>query len=318
MLSLTNFHFLTGEEITAPELKEILVLAQHLKNVRNTSAHTDFARILSNKSIALIFEKPSLRTRVSFSVGVQELGGYSLELQGSQKKNEEPEDAIQVLQGMVHGVMIRTFEHKYLERMLPVAKIPIINGLSDSHHPCQTLADLQTCLQSFGELKGLTIAYIGDGNNILHSLLLIAPLAGVNINYASPSGYQPDQTILVRAQKLAELHGTKIKCSTNPIEAVSGANAVYTDVWTSMGFEKENAERMKAFAGYQLNAELFSKADSKAIVLHCLPMLREQEITSEVADHERSRIFQQAENRLHAQKSLMVGLFNSKKLKSIH
>lgn len=264
---------------------------------------------LAGKTVALVFEKPSLRTRVSFAVGVHELGGLSLELLGAQMKNEEPEDSIRVLQGMVHGVMLRTFSHEKLERMAAHARIPLINGLSDLHHPCQALADLLTMRERWGELKGRTVAYLGDGNNVLHSLLLLAPKAGVNVHFACPVGYEPDPAILARAQAMAQAHGATVTGFALPELAVRGAHAVYTDVWTSMGFEAENERRLRDFAGYQLNLDLLAKAEPGAIALHCLPMIKGQEITADVVEHPCSALFQQAENRLHAQKALMTGLF---------
>jgi ornithine carbamoyltransferase len=299
-------HFLTGEELTQKELLSLIDSAEILRQSRGHEKQN----LLEGKTVALIFEKPSLRTRVSFTVGIQELGGSVIEIQGSQKKNEDPEDAIRVLQGMVHGVMLRTFEHSILERMVAKATVPVINGLSDSHHPCQAIADILTLKQRFGKLKGLKVAYIGDGNNILHSLLLMAPYVGVDVHYACPEGYQPDSEILERAHLRADLGGAKIRKFNTPQAAVAGTHAIYTDVWTSMGFEKENETRLKAFQGYQINIELLAKAHPTAIVLHCLPMIKGQEITNEIVEHPQSALFQQAENRLHAQKSLLVGIFN--------
>lgn len=299
-------HFLTGEELTRAELLSLLEAAESMRAHRGKDLP-----VLAGKSIALIFEKPSLRTRLSFTVGIAELGGSPVELVGSQKKTEEPEDAIRVLQGMVHGVMLRTFEHSTLERMATHATIPIINGLSDSHHPCQALADLQTLLQCFGKLRGLKLAYIGDGNNVLHSLLLLAPFAGVDVHFACPENFQPDPAILARAERRALEGGAEIKRFATPQEAVKGVDALYTDVWTSMGFEKENEARLKAFSGYQVNLDLLRLASPSAIVMHCLPMIRGQEITDEVVEHPRSALFKQSENRLHAQKALLQGLFPS-------
>lgn len=298
-------HFLTGEELSQTELLSLLDLATSLKKTRGRERQS----VLDQKSMALIFEKPSLRTRLSFTVGVQELGGSVVELTGSNKKNEDPEDAIRVLQGMVHGVMIRTFEHSNLERMVTKAKIPVINGLSDSHHPCQAIADLQTLKERFGKLKGLKLAYIGDGNNILHSLMLMLPFVGVDVHYVCPEKYQPDADILKRAQARAEIGGAVIRKFKTPAEAVQNVDALYTDVWTSMGFEAENKERMQAFEGYQINQALLKKAQPSAIVLHCLPMIKGQEITEDVVESENSAIFDQAENRLHAQKALMIGIY---------
>lgn len=306
MLQFKTKHFLTGEELSQKELLDLIETAEDLKKTRGFEKQN----LLHDKTVALIFEKPSLRTRLSFSIGVQELGGQVIELAGSQKKNEEPEDAIRVLQGMVHGVMLRTFEHATLERMVSKAKIPVINGLSNSHHPCQALADLQTLKQRFGKLKGLKLAYIGDGNNVLHSLLLMMPFVGVDVHYACPEGYEPDAEILERAQKRAQLGGASIKKFKTPQEAVTNTDAIYTDVWTSMGFEAENAKRMQAFEGYQINKSLLARANPGAIVLHCLPMIKGQEITEDVVELPQSALFEQAENRLHAQKALMIGLYN--------
>lgn len=307
MLQFESMHFLTGEELSQKEILSLLAAAENMRLRRGQKSPSP----LKNKTVALMFDKPSLRTRVSFTVGVQELGGHVFELLGSQKKNEEPEDTIRVMQGMVHGVMMRTFDHRYLERMASKATIPVINGLSDSHHPCQAIADLLTLFQRFGHLQGLKLAYIGDGNNVLHSLLLLAPFIGVDVHYACPAGYQPDEKILARARARAKIGQARVKCFASPEEAVKGASAVYTDVWTSMGQEAENKIRLEAFKGFQLNEDLFAKALPNAIAMHCLPMVRGQEITEGVAEHPRAALFQQAENRLHAQKALMVGLFQA-------
>lgn len=309
MLNFKTQHFLTGEELSQKELLNLIDGAELLRKTRGLEKH----QTLLDKSIALVFEKPSLRTRVSFTVGVQELGGAVVELTGSQKKNEDPEDTIRVLQGMVHGVMVRTFEHEILERMVSRATIPVINGLSDLHHPCQALADLQTLKQYFGKLKGLKLAYVGDGNNVLHSLLLLLPFAGVDVHYSCPVGHEPDSSILERAHLRAAQAGAKIKKFATAAEAVAGTNAIYTDVWTSMGFETEDKslqqQKINKFEGYQVNLELYAKAAPGAIVMHCLPMVKGQEITAEMAEHSHSALFSQAENRLHAQKALMMGLF---------
>jgi ornithine carbamoyltransferase len=212
---------------------------------------------------------------------------------------------------MLHGVMLRTFDHSTLERMASVSRIPIINGLSDTHHPCQAIADLLTMYQRFGRLQGLKLAYLGDGNNVLNSLLLLAPFLGVDVHYACPEGYLPDPEILKRAEARAKQSGAEIRAFTKPQDAVVGTHAVYTDVWTSMGFEAENAKRVAALKDFQLNLPLFQQALPNAIALHCLPMVRGQEITSDVVEHPRSALFQQAENRLHAQKALLAGLFQA-------
>jgi ornithine carbamoyltransferase len=313
MLSLSTSHFLTGEELSRAELHQLLETAIWLKKNRNQEP----SDTLKGKTLALIFEKPSLRTRVSFTVGIQELGGNVIELTSDHKKNEDPEDTIRVLQGMVHGVMLRTHQHEILERMTTKAKIPVINGLSDLHHPCQAIADLQTLLEKFGQLKDLTLTYIGDGNNVLHSLLLLLPYLGVNLNYSCPEGFEPSQEILLRAKHRALETDARIQNFSTASEAARGAQAIYTDVWTSMGFENsdkwESEKRLKSFKNYKLNSELYSMAAPGAIIMHCLPMVRGQEITSEMAEHTNSALFDQAENRLHAQKALLMGLFSERK-----
>lgn len=307
MLQLNSMHFLTGEELSREELTQLIFAAEELRQSRDLGQ----LDVLQGKTVALLFDKPSLRTRVSFTVGVQELGGQVFELLGSQKKNEDPEDSIRVLQGMVHGVMVRTFDHEILERMVSKATIPVINGLSDSHHPCQALADLLTIYQRFGKFKGVKLCYVGDGNNVLHSLLLLAPFLGVDVRYACPEGYQPDSAIVARARQRAIQAGAHIRKFKTAELAARGTHVLYTDVWTSMGQEQENEKRLQAFAGYQINRELYNRAHSSAIVMHCLPMVKGQEITAEMVEHPASRLFQQAENRLHAQKALMIGLFRA-------
>ncbi|MBL7543872.1 MAG: ornithine carbamoyltransferase [Bdellovibrionaceae bacterium] len=312
MFKIKSLHFLTGEELTHPELVDLLQVAEELRKSRGTKK----LNTLQNQTMALIFEKPSLRTRLSFSVGVQELGGQVVELTSSQKKHEDPEDAIRVMQGIVHGVMLRTFAHENLERMAAKATIPIINGLSDLHHPCQALADLQTLLHAFGKLKGLKLAYVGDGNNVLHSLLLLLPMAGVDVHYCCPKGFEPDPFILERAHLRAAQAGSKIRSFKTPKSAVKGVNAIYTDVWTSMGAEDQADGRLQAFTGFQVNAELYSHAAANALIMHCLPMNKGQEISAEMIDHPCSALFQQAENRLHAQKALMLGIWNNLRKRS--
>lgn len=304
MLKLNTKHFLTGEELSQAELTSLLNYAISLKASR-------YQNILHNKTMALLFEKASLRTRMSFTVGIQDLGGRVLEMTSAQKKNETPADTIRVMQGYVDGLMIRTFEHSVLDEMVKYSKIPVINGLSDLHHPCQVLADLQTLLENFGKLAGLKLSYIGDGNNMLHSLLLLAPFLGIDVHYSCPVGYKPDPEILARAEKRASLGQAQIKEFKSPQEAVQDTNAVYTDVWTSMGFEAEQKKRVKSFAGYQLNQELYALASPNALIMHCMPVNEGQEITRDMIEHKNSVLFQQSENRLHAQKALVAGLFNS-------
>lgn len=297
--------FLTGEELSRSELLSLLELAKLLKAQRSKGRSKP---LLSGQQIGLYFEKPSLRTRVSFTVAANELGGNAIEIVGSNVKHEEPEDTIRVLGGYLHALMVRTFEHSSLERMVSKSAIPVINGLSDDHHPCQALADLLTIKEHFPILKGIEIAYVGDGNNVLNSLLLLAPMLGITVRYACPQGYAPKAEIVARAQKRASENGGRVLAFNSPQEAVQGAHAVYTDVWTSMGFEAENEARLKAFAGYQINEELMKFAHPNAIVMHCLPMVRGLEISETLPDAPCSAIFQQSENRLHVQKALLLGL----------
>jgi ornithine carbamoyltransferase len=301
-------HLLTGAELSPSELNGLIDLGDQLREERKRGElRTD----LKGKTLVLLFEKPSLRTHLSFTVAMQELGGTVIESFSLNRKKEEPEDVARVVGGYAHGIMVRTHEHSILERMITKSPAQVINGLSDSHHPCQIFADLLTLKQYFGKLKGLELAYIGDGNNILHSLLLLLPLAGVSVKYACPRGYEPNALILKQAQKLAKETGAKIKACATPTEAAKGVNALYTDVWTSMGFEGEESQREEAFDGYQINAELLALAAPNAIIMHCLPMIRGKEITDEMADHEQSAIFRQSENRLHAQKALLLGLLGT-------
>lgn len=300
-------HFLTGTELERSELLALIEEAENLRVARRTSRSLP---ILAGRTLAMLFEKPSLRTRVSFTLAMQELGGNVIELNASSLKKEEPEDTVRVLEGYCDAIMVRTHGHVALERMARVARIPVINGLSDLHHPCQALADLLTLKQNFGVLKGLKLAYIGDGNNVLNSLLLLAPMLGIEVAYSCPKGFSPNPLILQLAQERARAAGGGITFYSDPRSAATDAHALYTDVWTSMGFEAEGQEREEAFQGFQINAELYARAETGAIIMHCLPMVRGKEITSEMADHSHSRLFQQSENRLHAQKALLARLFH--------
>lgn len=305
MFKLKTKHFLTGEELSVGELNDLIDLALVLKKDRRN-------QFLQNKTIGLLFEKPSLRTRVSFTAGIQEMSGDVIEINSALRKKEKPEHTIKVLQGYLDGLMVRTFEHDILTEMTQHSRIPIINGLSDLHHPCQVIADLMTLKENFKNLSGLKLAYVGDGNNMLHSLMLLLPPLGIDVHYCCPEKFQPDQEIINRAQARAFQTGAQVSAFKTPLKAVQGVHAVYTDVWASMGFEKsaeEEAQHLKNFEGFQLNAQLFSAADQTAVVMHCMPINIDQEITDELINHSRSVLFQQSENRLHAQKALMMGLF---------
>ena len=305
MHKLATKNVLTGTELNHGELEGVIMLAETLKKER---AQGKMRTDLQGKHIALVFDKPSLRTRVSFTVAVEELGGQVIEIASANRKSEEPEDSIRVLEGYVHAAMVRTFEHSILERMASKASIPLVNGLCDTHHPCQAMADILTLKEEYGSLKGLKLAYVGDGNNVLHSLLLLAPFLGAEVAYACPKGYEPSSFIVKHAKVRAKEGGGKITAHVDPTAAVKGAHAIYTDVWTSMGFEAESADREKAFAPYQLNEKLYAHAAENALIMHCMPVVRGKEITDGMVDHPRSALFKQSENRLHVQKALLLGL----------
>jgi len=303
------FHFLTGEELSFEQLNQLLQMAESLKKDRAQGAvRTD----LAHKTLVMIFDKPSLRTRLSFSVAMNELGGVPIESVSSTRKKEEPEDLARVLGGYCHGVMIRTHEHSIAEKLAAHSPVPVINGLSDSHHPCQVLADIFTLKQAFGSVAGLKVTYIGDGNNILHSMLLLMPYLGIHLRYACPAGYEPNAFIVKNAETRARERGGSITAFSDPKAAIEGTHAVYTDVWTSMGFEEQQYDREQAFLGYQLNESLYSHAAPGALIMHCMPMERGKEISETLPDHENSAIFRQSENRLHIQKALLLMLLYAK------
>lgn len=308
MASPTIKHFLTGEELSQAELIQLLETAELFKKDRKAQQASQAYRPLIGKHLAMIFEKPSLRTRLSFTVAMHELGGEVVESTSFTSKKEEPEDLARVLDGYCSGVMFRTNAHETLDRITAKASIPVINGLSDIHHPCQVLADLLTLKEAFGSLKGLPVTYVGDGNNILHSLLLLLPFLGVDLRYSCPPNYEPSAFIVKKAKARMKKGGGSITAIQDPATAVKDTRAIYTDVWTSMGFESEMAEREQAFEGYQVNEDLYGHAASDALIMHCLPMNRGKEISENMADHARSVLFQQSENRLHVQKALLVNL----------
>jgi ornithine carbamoyltransferase len=298
---MTLRHFLSLADYSSPEIQGLLNLAQKVK-----ANPQDFAHAPSGHKLALIFEKPSTRTRVSFQAGILELGGHGLFVSSRDLqlgRGETVMDTAQVLSRYVSGIMARVFAHKTLED-LATGTIPVINGLSDLLHPCQALADLQTLQEHMGTLNGAVLAYVGDGNNVAHSLIHACGRAGVRLRMGCPPGYAPDPKILETARSW----GGDIQVMQDPRQAVDGADAVYTDVWTSMGQEAENKTRLKDLAGYQVNAALFALAKDDAIFLHCLPAHRGEEVTDDIVDHPQSRVFDQAENRLHAQKAVMLHL----------
>lgn len=293
--------FLAIPDFEKDELLGILARARRLKSGEERGAP------LAGKSLAMIFRKSSTRTRVSFEVGMTQLGGHALFLadrDSQMGRGETVHDTAKVLSGYVDGIMIRTFAHAEVEELARHATIPVINGLTDLLHPCQIMADLQAVQEEFGpELEGRTIAWIGDGNNMANSWINAAWRLGFRLQLACPEGYDPDATILERAQA-----GGNVVLTRDPAEAAEGAHVVTTDVWASMGQEEEAQARMKAFAGYTVDNALMERAASDAIFLHCLPAHRGEEVAAEVIDGPRSRVFPEAENRLHAQKAIMVEL----------
>ena len=289
---------LTINDLSVSEINEILKLAGELKEKRQ-----GFGEPLKGKTLGLIFEKPSNRTRVSFEVGITELGGHAIYL-GSYEidlgKRESPKDVAKVLSRYLNGIIARTFSHKTVVELAKYSSIPVINGLTDYQHPCQALSDLFTIKEKKG-LEGITVAFIGDGNNVLNSLLYTCHKMGIKINAACPKGYEPDKDVLKDVAGTAKIFNV-------PGDAVKGADVIYTDVWTSMGQEKEYRKRLKVFKKYQINSELVKLANKDAMVLHCLPAHRGQEITDEVMDGPQSMVLDQAENRLHVQKAILVKL----------
>ncbi len=298
--------FLKVTDFTRQEVIDTIDLAIDMKNDK-----AKYAEALKGKTLALIFEKPSLRTRASFDIGIQQLGGYSLYLSPQEislGKRESVEDIGRVLGRMADGIMIRTFAHSIVDRMAACTKIPIINGLTDYTHPCQAMADFMTIKEIKGSFDGLKLTYVGDGNNVAHSLMFAGARLGVDVTIACPVGFEPNLIAYQEAQEAAKETGAKIVVEHDVVKAVKGSDVVYTDVWASMGQEAEAAERKKIFMPYQVNAELFSNANKDAMFLHCLPAHRGEEVCSDVIDTDASHVFQEAENRLHAQKAVMYQL----------
>ncbi|MDQ7030546.1 MAG: ornithine carbamoyltransferase [Ardenticatenia bacterium] len=299
-------HFLDVYELSREEFWDILSLARRLKaQYREWQQNT---ALLRGYVLGMLFQKPSLRTRVSFEVAMLHLGGQALYLSPNEVQlgqRESVPDVARVLGRYVHAIMARVFSHEHVRQLAHHAGVPVINGLSDYSHPCQALADYFTLWERWGTLEGRTLAWVGDGNNVLHSLLHGAPLAGVNVRVATPPGYEPDEG----AVDVARRGGVDVLLTNDPREAVRGADAIYTDVWASMGQEAERAERLRVFPPYQVNQALLeASGNPDVVVLHCLPAHRGEEITDDVADGPHSLLWDQAENRLHAQKGLLVWL----------
>jgi ornithine carbamoyltransferase len=303
MTQLKGRDLLSVADLSSQEIQELLQLAKDLK--------TGEKKIVCNKVLGLLFYKASTRTRVSFSVAMYQLGGQVIDLNPSvtQVGRGEPiEDTARVLDRYLDILAIRTFKQEDLQTFADYAQIPLINALSDLEHPCQILADLLTIQESFGSLSGLTLTYVGDGNNVAHSLLLGGALMGLNVRVTSPEGFLPDAEVVAKAKQIGSNSGAEIIVTQDPIDAVSGAQVLYTDVWASMGQEDSADSRIPIFQPYQVNDRLLSYADRQAIVLHCLPAHRGEEITEEVLEGKQSLVWDQAENRMHAQKALIASL----------
>ncbi len=295
--------FISIRDLTHEQLLKLIDLALHIK-----ATPSAYAYALKGLTLAMIFEKPSLRTRVTFDVGMHQLGGHSLYLSPAEisiGKRESVHDVARNLERMVDAIMIRTFAHSTVEELAKHACIPVINGLSDFSHPCQALADYLTVLEIVGRLKGSKLAFLGDGNNVARSLVFAGALLGVDVAVATPKGYELDEPSAEWARARNAEYGGKLTLTHDPAEAVAKADVVYTDVWASMGQESETAERAKIFRPYAVTAKLFAKASERAIFLHCLPAHRGEEVAADVIDGPRSFVFQQAENRLHVQKAVL-------------
>ncbi len=303
---MKNKDLLSLRDFSTEEIRELLSESFEIK------AHPEkYTDSLKGKALALIFEKPSLRTRVTFDVGIHQLGGYSVYLSPAEinlGKRESVRDVAKNLERMVQGIMVRTFAHEIAVQLAEQAGIPVINGLTDFSHPCQALADYMTILEVKEDFHGLKLAYVGDGNNVAHSLIYGATRIGIHIALATPAGYEPSPEVVAWAKDHAGETGARIQVMRDANAAVENADVVYTDVWTSMGQEAQTERRRDIFQRYQVNEDLFHHARSNAIFMHCLPAHRGEEVTDGVIDSDGSVVFQQAENRLHAQKAVLLAL----------
>ncbi|PRR92042.1 MULTISPECIES: ornithine carbamoyltransferase [unclassified Bacillus (in: firmicutes)] len=296
--------FLSLKDFSINDIAYLIEKAEEMKQ-------NPYQDLFKGKTLAMIFEKSSTRTRVSFEAGMTQLGGHALFLSSNDLqigRGETISDTAQVLSGYVDGIMIRTFEHEKVEELAQYASIPVINGLTDYSHPCQALADLLTIKEAKGTLKGVKVAYIGDGNNVAHSLMVGCAQLGCDIVVASPKGYEPLQEVTDTAREFAKQSGAEVIVTTDPIAAVQDADVIYSDVFTSMGQEAETEKRLAEFKEYQVNDELMRHAAKDYIFLHCLPAHRGEEVTADIIDGPHSKVFQQAENRLHVQKALIKEL----------
>ena len=297
-------HFIRDDDITWEEQAEILAMARELK-----TNPAGFRQKLAGRTLGMLFSKSSTRTRVSFEAGMIQLGGHALFLPATSSqfgRGEPPRDTAQVLSRYLDLIMVRTHSHQELRELAEHSNVPVINGLDELYHPCQALADLQTIEERRGTLVGQTIAYVGDGNNVAHSLMIASMMAGVSVKVITPRGYEPDPDAVKRAHAVAR-HRATLEI-TEDLGAVQGADVIYTDVWTSMGHENESRLRLKAFAGFEVDDAMMASAKSDAIFMHCLPAHRGEEVAASVIDGPQSVVYDQAENRLHAQKALLVFL----------
>src|SRR5690348_9124353 len=299
---------ITGTEWNAARVQELFQLSAEVK-----ARPDNYGSALAGRFLALILEKPSLRTRVTFEVGMRSLGGTAIFLDQTLSRLGEREsipDVARNLSRWVHGIVARVFEQQELEQLAEFANVPVINALSDRFHPCQAYADFFTLHERCAALRGIRLAYVGDGNNVCHSLMAVAARVGAEMRVATPAGYEPDASLVQEAQQVARKHQGSLKVFRSPQEAVAGAQAVYTDVWASMGQEEEAAARAKIFASYQVNDSLMAQAAPDAVFMHCLPAHRGGEVTDSVMDSPRSIVFDQAENRLHVQKAILLMLLS--------
>lgn len=308
LINLKGRDFLALVDFTTEEVQYLIKLAIELKKKQKAG---EFYHPLKGKTLGMIFEKSSTRTRVSFEVGMYQLGGQALFLSKNDLqlgRGETVWDTGQTMSRYLDGIMLRTFAHKNIIELARGSTVPVINGLSDLSHPCQVLADYLTMYEKKGRLKGLKVAYIGDGNNMVHSLLMGAGKLGVHISIATPQGYEPDAEVVKLSTENAEQTGGSINICNDPKEAIADADIVYTDVWASMGFEAEQEQRINAFRDFQINEELIQGAKPDYLFMHCLPAHRGEEVADEIIDGDHSIIFDQAENRLHAQKAIMTAI----------
>jgi ornithine carbamoyltransferase len=306
-------HFLSVADLSTDELWGLLHLARDLKAEWQAGGNEP---ILKGKVLGMIFQKPSLRTRVSFEMGMIHLGGAAMYLSPNEiqlGKRESVADVARVMSGYVQAIMARVFAHRDIEQLAEYATVPVINGLSDHNHPCQALADILTAWEQFGELKGRKLVFVGDGNNVANSLLFTGSKLGMDVTVASPAGYEPHPGVVRLAREFAAKSGSRIEISNVPAEAVQGADVIYTDVWASMGQEAEAELRKARFAGFQVNEALVERAKPECIVMHCLPAHRGEEITDAVCDGPHSVLFDEAENRMHAQKAVLVALMGKQR-----